>query len=147
MSQAASTHTRNSSGVTLSCVVHVRQAHVQHMHQDHQLRSACERAIVANRAMTTLALSVAELAPADPRHAAAHAAVDLLRPEWRRGVECACALTPATRSGLVAKSTLLAAMVERDETDAVVGGPVAELAASLADDLLSGTDPDFDHRL
>lgn len=147
MSEAAAIHTRNSSSAILISVVHVpRQLDLRVLHQDDRLRSACDAAITANRAMTVLALSVAGLAPADPRHAAAFAAVDLLRPDWRRGIDRACALTPATRGGLLAKSTLLASLVERDEMDAVVGGPVVQLAASLADDLLSGVDLDLDPR-
>lgn len=146
MSQATNTHTRYLSGVTLLCAFHGSPPDVRALHQDRQLRSACEGALVSNRAMMALAQSVATLLPADPRHAAAYAAVDLLRPDWRRALDRACALAPSTRDGLLAKSGLLASLVERDELDAVVGGPVAQLAASLADDLLSGVDPDLDPR-
>ena len=100
------------------------------------LQQACDAARVAHRAMTLLATSVATLSPEDPRHGAAHAAVDLLRPQWRRHLEAACRLTPSTRGDWIAKSSLLASLVERDETDSVVGGPALQLAASLADDLL-----------
>ena len=40
----------------------------------------------------------------------------------------------------MAKSGLLAAMIDRDDADRVIGGPVLRLAASLADDLLAAED-------
>ena len=87
--------------------------------------------------MTALSASVAELAPTDPRHAAAHAAVDLLAPRWREQLGRACRLVASGATSIQTKALLLNSMVERDENDAAVGGPVARLAASLASDVLA----------
>ena len=100
------------------------------------LQRACDEARSVQKAMAALARSVATLSPADPRHAAAHAAVDLLRPKWQRSIDAACQVFSAAPSDWLAKSDLLASMVERDEMDRVLGGPVVQLASSLADDLL-----------
>ena len=106
------------------------------MSSNADLQQACDRARVVHRAMAALASSVAALSPEDLRHAAAHAAAELLRPEWLRQLGMASCLAPATNADWVAKSGLLASLVERDELDRVVGGPALQLAASLADDLL-----------
>ena len=101
------------------------------------LEEACHTAVATEAAMTVLSTSVAELAPSDPRHSAAYAALDLLKPRWREQLARACRLTATEPDGLRVKATLLSSLVERDETDAVVGGPVVQVAASLADDLLA----------
>lgn len=101
------------------------------------LEEACHTAVATEAAMTVLSASVAELAPSDPRHSAAYAALDLLKPRWREQLARACRLTAVEPGGLRVKASLLSSLIERDEQDAVVGGPVVQVAASLADDLLA----------
>lgn len=107
------------------------------MSQSLLLDTTCRSAMAIQAAMTALSASVAELAPTDPRHPAAHAAVDLLAPRWREQVGRACRLVASSASSIQTKAMLLGSMVERDENDAAVGGPMAQLAASLAADVLA----------
>ena len=145
MSSATHTHTRIPVCVTIAFgdALPTTSAHDD---PDSELRSVCADALVGYKAMTALSLSVASLPAEDPRHAAAYAATDLLRCDWKKSYQRACALVPQTFDGLRAKSALLAAHVVRDELDGVVGGALAQLAASLTDDVLYGPGPDLDHQ-
>ena len=104
-----------------------------------RLGSACAAALATHAAMHALSASVADISPNDPRHAAAYAASEVLQQRWRKQIARACRLPASGRSGLLAKAVLLSRLVDRDEADAVLGGPAAEVAASLADDILAAS--------
>ena len=106
---------------------------------DARLGAASAAALATQAAMRALSTSVADVLPDDPRHAAAYAASDLLRRRWRNEIARVCRLPARGRAGFVAKSVLLSRLVDRDEEDAVLGGPAAEVAASLADDVLAAS--------
>ena len=105
-------------------------------YQDAILRDACRSAAVTFKAMDALALSVADLPPSDPRHAAADAAIERLRPLWTDQVEQARTVPAVGPSGLRDKAELLVWLIDLDEDGSVPGNPVLSLAASLAMDVL-----------
>ena len=104
---------------------------------DARLDAACQAAASTHAAMGALSASVADMPPSDPRHTAAYAASSLLQQRWRTELALVYRLPATGWSGLAAKSGLLSKLVDRDQDDAVLGGPLAEVAASLADDILA----------
>ncbi len=141
MSQAVPTHTRIPFGVTILVEVSNSSGAADNhtgadSSHDVRLGDACRAALVTHGCMTALSTSVADLLPEDPRHAAAYAAIDLLKPRWATEIAKACRTPAAGPRGLLSKASLLEALVVRDEADVVQGGPALQLAASLADDLL-----------
>ena len=72
-----------------------------------------------------------------PRHAAAYAAIEYLRPSWLEQVAEVCRLPAAGPRGFQAKSKALSELLERDDDGAVQGGPALRVAASLARDILA----------
>lgn len=103
------------------------------------LERACIRASGLDHAMDELLCGVADLLPTDPRHEAAYGAAAMLRPLWVEAVDDAAAMVAITARDLRMKSKLIQNLIERDERDEVVGGPLARLSAGLADDLLALT--------
>jgi hypothetical protein len=102
-------------------------------YQDAILREACDAARVTHAALMALALSVADLAPTDPRH---EAAVAQLRAQWAHEVEQVWTTPAAGPSGLRDKARLLEGLLDHVGDGAASGGPVLALAASLTDDVL-----------
>lgn len=100
------------------------------------LLTACHAVTVRKQAMELISESVAELDPIDAWHEGAYQTVQHIRPGWLEGIGRVCTLPARGSRGLIAKAMLLSSLVERDESDHVVGGPAAQLAASLADDVL-----------
>ena len=141
MSPALSIDTRSLPDVTAIIVVRLSLDTATDPGSDRagdaRLGSACQAALTTHAAMGALSASVADMTPSDPRHAAAYAASDLLRQRWRTQLAQVCRLPATGQSGLAAKSRLLSRLIDRDADDAVLGGPVAEVAASLADDVLA----------
>jgi hypothetical protein len=86
--------------------------------------------------MTALSASVADLIQDDPRHLAATAAVDRLKPAWREQVEQASRMAAHSGCGLYEKASLLDSLIERDDQNTALGGPALSVAASLAADVL-----------
>jgi hypothetical protein len=105
-------------------------------YQDAILREACDAARVTHAAMTALSLSVADLAPADPRREAADVAVAHLWARWADEVQQAWTIPAAGVSGLRDKARLLDGLIDRDDDGVVPGGPALALAASLTADVL-----------
>ena len=143
MSPAMSIFPRTAPDVTVIVAAHLSgDASIDPMGdavRDARLGAACAAALATQAAMQALSASVADMPPDDPRHAAAYAASDLLGRRWRSQIARACRLPGTGRSGFLAKSILLSRLVDRDEADAVLGGPAAEVAASLADDVLAAS--------
>ncbi len=86
--------------------------------------------------MMALSLSVADLPPADPRHAATGAAVARLRAQWADEMEQAWTVPAAGSAGLREKAGLLDGLIDRDADGSVPGSAALTLAASLAADVL-----------
>ena len=105
-------------------------------YQEAILHEACRAASIAHAAMTSLSLSVAEVLPGDPRHAAVVSAVALLRSQWGDEVKQVWSIPAAGLSGLRDKAGLLDSLIDRDTDGSVPGSPVLALAASLAADVL-----------
>ncbi len=144
MPQATSSNTRNSSGVAaLFATVGVTLpgdpgvTRVTSLDRNPPLTAACHAAMVSQQAMTALSVSVADLPPDDPRHAAAYAAAAMLRPRWQEQVALACRIPATFPSAFQTKAALFSSMVERDVDDAVIGSPALKVAASLANDVLA----------
>ena len=141
MPQATHRHTPNPAVVALqiatsSFAFPPSMAEGRVTYQDAILREACDAARVTHAALMALVLSVADLAPIDPRHEAANAAIAQLRAQWAHEVEQAWTTPAAGPSGLRDKARLLEGLMGRDEEGAASGGPVLALAASLTDDVL-----------
>ncbi len=100
------------------------------------LRRAVETARLTGEVMDALQAQVAEVPPADPRHAVAHDMATAMRPRWAEQVDEVCRRPAGSFNGLLDKARLAASLVERDEDDTVLGGPPQRLAASVLDDLL-----------
>ena len=141
MPQATRIHTRNRASVLIhfggSCVPRavIAPAAVP-SREDANLRENCRAATASLRAMTALSASVADLLQDDPRHRAATAAVDRLKPAWREQVEQASRMPSHSASGLYEKANLLESLIERDDQNTALGGPALSVAASLAADVL-----------
>ncbi len=103
---------------------------------DGVLEAACRSAAATQRAISALSESVADIAPDDPRHAAAYAAMEHLMPTWLEQVAEVCRLPAVGLRGFQAKSEALEQLVDRDDDGTVHGGPALRVAASLARDIL-----------
>lgn len=142
MPQAVDTITRAMSGTPQAFTVAVSVAFPPpagpaSSSADGRLDDACRAAMATYSAMQDLLTSVSELLPGDPRHVAAYAASGLLQTRFEEHLSRVCLTRAEDNVGWRAKSALISELIDRDEHDAVLGGPAARVAASLAEDILT----------
>lgn len=101
------------------------------------MHAACDSALAGHRAYAFLHGLFEAMEPTHPDRAAVQDTLDLLRAEWLGRVGTVSRLPAADQPGLLLKAAVLSRLIERDEADAVTGGPAMQLAASLADDILA----------
>ena len=92
--------------------------------------------MTSHEAMLALSTSVADLPPDDARHAAADAAIDVLKPAWQDQMKQAWSTPAIGSAGLHDKAALLDSLIDREDDGSCWGNPLLSLAASLAEDVL-----------